>query len=153
MGITLAIASLPLLDGMSQKDITATDGCAGVGGQTMSFVVSEKFHTVNSVECNETRSQMLTKNIDTITHPNNQTQSNVLTNNYLEVMHSINQNIVSLTPLSEAPDTSITRKLCFFFFVKTPGRYSERCTSQTQNKVLDFQSSGEFRQQLLHKQT
>jgi len=119
----------------------------------MSFVVSEKFHTVNSVECNETRSQMLTKNIDTITHPNNQTQSNVLTNNYLEVMHSINQDIVSLTPLSEAPDTSITRKLCFFFFVKTPGRYSERCTSQTQNKVLDFQSSGEFRQQLLHKQT
>jgi len=81
----------------------------------MSFVVSEKFHTVNSVECNETRSQMLTKNIDTITHPNNQTQSNVLTNNYLEVMHSINQDIVSLTPFG-GPGYKYYEKAVLFLF-------------------------------------
>jgi 16S rRNA G966 N2-methylase RsmD len=80
------------------KTMTITDGCAGVGGVSMSLIISDKFKHVNSVESDPIRQDMLQSNITTIKRQDNRTTSCVVSDNYLNVMNTLKQDIVFFDP-------------------------------------------------------
>jgi len=80
------------------KTMTITDGCAGVGGVSMSLIISDKFLSVNSVESDASRERMLEANIQAIKRFDNNTTSHVVLGNYLNVMHTLQQDIVFFDP-------------------------------------------------------
>ena len=80
------------------KTMTITDGCAGVGGLSMSLIISDKFQHVNSIELDPTRYEMLQSNIKTIRRDGNTTTSSVEHKNYLDVMKTLTQDIVFFDP-------------------------------------------------------
>jgi tRNA/tmRNA/rRNA uracil-C5-methylase (TrmA/RlmC/RlmD family) len=64
--ITRGIVNLLEKDQLNPKQMTITDGCAGVGGVIMSLIVSDMFKKVIAVEMDPSRANLLTKNINAI---------------------------------------------------------------------------------------
>jgi 16S rRNA G966 N2-methylase RsmD len=97
--ITEAIASLScLVSHDTEAKPTITDACAGVGGVSMSLVMSDNFATVNSVEYDVNRAALLTNNLQAIRRNGNDTESRVTQRSYLDVMHSLEQDVVFFDP-------------------------------------------------------
>ena len=92
--ITQAIVSCV---GREHKTMTITDGCAGVGGVSMSLIISNMFKHVISVELDLTRNEYLKSNIEAILRDGNTTATSVH-RNYLDVMKTLEQDIVFFDP-------------------------------------------------------
>jgi 16S rRNA G966 N2-methylase RsmD len=85
--------------GISQaKTMTVTDGCAGVGGVSMSLIISNQFKHVISVEPDPTRNEYLKSNIEAIKRDGNTTSTSVELQNYVDVMNTLQQDIVFFDP-------------------------------------------------------
>jgi len=80
------------------KTMIITDGCAGVGGVSMSLIISDKFKHVNSVESDPIRQDMLQSNIRAVKRSDNTTTIDVVRGNYLNVMNTLEQDIVFFDP-------------------------------------------------------
>jgi 16S rRNA G966 N2-methylase RsmD len=80
------------------KQMTITDGCAGVGGVSMSLIISNMFKHVISVELDPTRNEMLQSNMKAICRDGNTTSISVEHKNYLDVMKYLKQDIVFFDP-------------------------------------------------------
>lgn len=91
---------------------TITDACACVGGQSMSFVMSGYFATVNSVECDKARAEMLRQNLDLIT--DNTTQVHVYAEDYTKLIGSLKQDVVFLDPPWGGPGYKFYHKVVLF---------------------------------------
>jgi len=74
------------------KDLTITDGCANVGGNTLNFLKHFKF--VNAVEYDSNTAKMLKNNIDVY----NFTNYKVYSDDYTKVMSQLKQDVVFLDP-------------------------------------------------------
>ena len=96
------------------KTMTITDGCAGVGGVSMSLIISDKFKHVNSVESDPIRQDMLQSNITAVKREGNTTITTVVRDNYLNVMNTLKQDIVFFDPPFGGPGYKYYRKAVLF---------------------------------------
>ena len=127
--ITQGIVELLQKDRLNPKQMTITDGCAGVGGVSMSFFVSNMFGKVTSVEIDASRADLLTKNIDAIKSGRlneNTTEINILQTDYLDAMKSLQQHVVFFDPPFGGPGYKYYKKAVLFF----AGRHIAEITNE-----------------------
>lgn len=85
---------LPGIRNLKRKPVI-TDGCAGVGGNVLSFILSGFFSQVNAVEINENRANMLQHNVTVIRKI---TPANIQKGSYNDLYSTLKQDIVFLDP-------------------------------------------------------
>jgi len=92
-------SELQVLQVLKGRKPVITDGCAGVGGNTLAFILSGTFGEVNAIEIDETRVEMLRHNVTSVQkHISSLTKPNVIRGNYNELYNTLRQDILFLDP-------------------------------------------------------
>jgi 16S rRNA G966 N2-methylase RsmD len=149
--ITEGIVNLLQRHRLNPKEVTITDGCAGVGGVSMSLIVSDKFRKVISVEMDPSRANLLTKNINAIKRPNNSTEIEIQQKNYLDAMQTLEQDVVFFDPPFGGPGYKYYKKAVLFLGGKHMADIANELLTKSKTKYVLIRTPENFWAEYLEK--
>jgi 16S rRNA G966 N2-methylase RsmD len=142
--ITQGIVDLLKSHNLNPKQMTITDGCAGVGGVSMSLIVSNMFKKVISVEMDQGRAKLLTTNIHAIKRPDNSTEIEIQQNNYLDAMPTLEQDVVFFDPPFGGPGYKYYKNAVLFLGGKHMADIANELLTKSKTKYVLIRTPENF---------